>query len=320
MKPPRTRRKRLTGRLRLSQLELLAAMDHAQTLSAAAREVNLTQPAASRLLRELSSDLKVVLFERIGRTLQPTAAGRALIRKSVGLIAEIDRTEQEIAAIDGGLMGTAAVGAGVSSCYVIVPQALTLLMRQSPQIAVSVREGPMDELLARLRAGQIDLLVGRFTPDQDMSGIRSHDLYRPNVVAVCGVRNPLAARRSLRWDDLFGEPWIVPEAGTAMRSAVEAHFRKHKRRPIRPLIESSSIQANVALIGGSNLIWVVSSDVARYFAAMNALHILKVPELAAPGAFVMAVRNNRILSPAAQRLAECLRAAARRVSAHNSVP
>jgi DNA-binding transcriptional LysR family regulator len=311
MKPSKMRRKRLISRLRLSQLELLAAMDRAETLSAAAREVNLTQPAASRLLRELSSDLNVVLFERIGRLLQPTAAGCALIRKAAGLIADLDRTQQEIEAIDGGLIGTVSIGAGVSSCYVIVPTALKLLMDQSSRIAVSVREGPMDELLARLRAGQIDLLVGRFARDQDMSDIKMQDLYRPNVVAVCGVRHPLASCPALQWNDLFEQPWILPEAGTAMRSAVESHFRRRKRRPASALVESSSIQANVALLNASHLVWVLSFDVAKYFADLGALHILKVEQLRAPGAFVLAQLNGRILPPAAGKLADCLRAAGR---------
>ena len=299
----------MISRLRLSQLELLAAMDRTQTLSAAAREVNLTQPAASRLLRELSSDLHVVLFERIGRVLRPTAAGRALVRKAVSLVADLDRTQQEIEAIDSGLIGTVSIGAGVSSCYVIVPTALKLLMDQSSQIAVSVREGPMDELLARLRAGQIDLLVGRFGGDQDVSDIKMQDLYRPNVVAVCGVRHPLASRRSLHWDDLYEQPWIFPEAGTAMRTAVESHFRKQKRRPTQALVESSSIQANVALVNASHLVWVLSFDVAKYFADLGALHILKVEQLPAPGAFVLAQLHGRILSPAGEKLAECLRTA-----------
>jgi len=304
-------RKHLISRLRLSQLALLAAMDRTETLSAAAREVNLTQPAASRLLRELSSDLHIVLFERIGRALQPTAAGRALIRKAVGFIADLDRAQQEIEAIDGGLVGTVRIGAGVSSCYVIVPAALKLLMEQSSQIAVSVREGTMDELLARLRAGQIDLLVGRFGRDQDMSDIKTQDLYRPNVVAVCGVKHPLASRRSVGWDDLYEQSWIIPEAGTAMRSAVEAHFRKQRRRPSRALVESSSIQANVALLNTSHLVWVLSSDVATYFAELGVLHILKVEQLPAPGAFVLAQLNGRILPPAAEKLADCLRRAGR---------
>ncbi len=85
MKGPLKRKTRLLSRLRLSQLELLAAMERTETLSAAAREVNLTQPAASRLLRALASDLNINLFERVGRTLKPTTAGRMLVRKAAGI-------------------------------------------------------------------------------------------------------------------------------------------------------------------------------------------------------------------------------------------
>jgi DNA-binding transcriptional LysR family regulator len=304
-------RKPLISRLRLSQLELLAAMDRTDTLSAAAREANLTQPAASRLLRELASNLRVVLFERVGRTLQPTAAGRALIRRAVGLLAELDRTQDEVEAIHGGLIGTVRLGAGVSSCYVVVPTALKLLMEQSSEIAVSIREGAMDELLGRLRTGQIDLVVGRFGREQDLSDIQTEDLYRPNVVAVCGVKHPLASRRSLDWDQLYEQPWIFPEAGTAMRSAIESQFRKNRRRPTKALVESSSIQANVALLNSSRLVWVLSSDVATYFARLGALHVLKVEQLPAPGAFVLARLSDRRLSPAAAKLADCLRSAGR---------
>lgn len=304
-------RKPRISRFRLSQLELLAAMDRTDTLSAAAREVNLTQPAASRLLRELGSNLRVVLFERVGRTLQPTAAGRALIRRAVGFLAELDRTLDEVEAIHGGLIGTVRLGAGVSSCYVVIPTALKLLMEQSSEIAVSIREGAMDELLGRLRTGQIDLLVGRFGREQDLSDIQTEDLYRPNVVAVCGVKHPLVSRRSLDWDQLYEQPWIFPQAGTAMRSAIESQFHKNRRRPTKALVESSSIQANVALLNSSRLAWVLSSDVATYFARLGALHVLKVEQLPAPGAFVLARLSGRRLSPAAAKLADCLRSAGR---------
>jgi DNA-binding transcriptional LysR family regulator len=296
----------LLSRLRPSQLELLAAMERTDTLSAAAREVNLTQPAASRLLRTLASDLNISLFERVGRTLKPTTAGRTLVRRAAALVADIDRTQQELEAIDGGLIGTASIGTGVSSCYVIVPRALTLLLAEAPRITVTVREGPMDELLTRLRTGQIDLLLGRFTGTIQNSDITAQELYRPAVRAVCGPDHPLGRKRSVGWNDLIDQPWILPENGTAMRTAVEALFRKQRRRPERCLVESSSIQTNVALVNGSDLIWVLSADVADYFFNLGALRMPNVPELPAPGAFVMAHLRGRSLSPAAQRLCDCL--------------
>ena len=121
----------------------------------------MTQPAASRLLRELASDLNVVLFERIGRILQPTAADAALIRKAVAFLADLDRTQEEIEAIRwNGLIGNVSALGPVSFLLCRRPAALKLLIDQSPQIAVSVREGANGELVARLRTGQIDLLVG----------------------------------------------------------------------------------------------------------------------------------------------------------------
>jgi DNA-binding transcriptional LysR family regulator len=310
MKSPK-RKIRLLSRLRMPQLELLAAIEQTDTLSAAAREANLTQPAASRLLRNLASDLGITLFERVGRTLKPTAAGRTLVRRAAGLIAEIDRTQQELEAIDGGLTGTVSIGTGVSSCYVIVPRALNLLLTDAPQINVIIREGPMDELLARLHTGQIDLLVGRFGREVQNPEISTQELYSPAVRAVCGPDHPLGRKRTISWNDLMDHPWILPESGTAMRSAAEALFRKQRRRPERCLVESSSIQANVALMNGSDLIWILSEDVTDYFFKVGLLRILNVPPLPAPGAFVMAHLRGRSLSPAAQRLWAALMKAAR---------
>jgi DNA-binding transcriptional LysR family regulator len=91
-----------------------------------------------------------------------------------------------------------------------------------------------------------------------------------------------------------------------MRSAAEALFRKQRRRPGRCLVESSSIQTNVALMNSSDLIWMLSADVAEYFQKLGAIRIPNVPELAAPGSFVMAHLRERSLSPAAQRLSACL--------------
>jgi DNA-binding transcriptional LysR family regulator len=301
----------LRNRLRMSQIELLAAMERSPTLSAAARDVNLTQPAASRLLNTLTADLGIALFERVGRTLKPTAAGQALIRKAAEFVADLDRTQSDLEAIDEGLIGTISVGAGVSSCYVLVPRAVTLLLKTTPRIAVSVREGGMDELAARLREGRIDLLVGRFESDTPYQDIAIERLYSPSVRVVCGPQHPLARKRNPMWKELIQEAWILPESGTPMRSAVESLFRRQGIRPQASLVESSAIQANVALLNSLNLIWVLSEDVSEYFAGLGALHIVNVPELDAPGPFIIGHLRHRRLSPSAERMRDCLFEAAR---------
>jgi DNA-binding transcriptional LysR family regulator len=301
----------LRSRLRGPQIELLAAMERSPTLSAAARAVNLTQPAASRLLNTLAADLGMALFERDGRTLRPTAVGHALIRKAAEIVAGLDRTQAELEAISDGLIGATSIGAGVSSCYVLVPQAITLLTRTAPRVAVSIREGGMDELVAWLREGSIDMLVGRFERGTIHPDLVIEELYTPSIKVVCGPQHPLAGMRSPTWKELLGESWILPESGTPMRSAVEACFRRQGSRPQASLIESSAIQANVSLLNHLNLVWVLSEDVSAYFARLGALHVLKVPSFEAPGPFTVGHLRHRRLSPSASSMKSCLFEAAR---------
>lgn len=314
---PGKSRKRMRRAIRLAQLELLAAMETAPTLSAAARATRLAQPAASRLLSALAEDLNIELFERSGRTLRPTAAGRTLLRKASSFMAELDRLESELEAVDRGLVGIASLGTGVASSYVLVPKAVDLILKAEPRITVAVREGAMTELVAKLRDGTIDLLVGRL----DHAGnddLVIEDLYDPPMAIVCGPRHPLARRRAPEWGDVLRGPWILPEADTPMRAGVEALFRRQRQRPEECLIESSSIQFNVGLLNSHDLLWVVSADIARYFGALGLLRMLNVPLMRGPAPFIMAHLRHRRLSPAAERLSDCLRTAASAIDTRTS--
>lgn len=302
---------RLRRRIRLAQLELLAAMNEAPTMSAAARAAQLSQPAASKLLRTLADSLSIRLFERDGRALAPTSAGRELMRRAAALVADLDRVQSELEAIDRGLVGAASLGFGVAPGYVLIPKAIEHLLEAAPRITVTLREGGMDELKARLRAGQLDLVVGRFNAGGIDRDLVTEPLYEPPMTIICGPRHPLARQRALKWQDVLDRPWILPEAGTPMRSGIEAIFRRERRRPDECLVESSSIQANIGLLSARDLLWVLSADIARYFETLGLVRVLNLPPMPGPSPFVLTHMRERKLSPAAQRLADCLRQAAR---------
>lgn len=289
----------------MSQIELLAAMEHAPTLTAAARTTHLTQPAASRLLNALEEDLGIRLFERDGRSVAPTDAGRKLVRKSAQIIAELDRMQKEIEAIDTGLEGLVSVGTSVSSSYVLLPAAISAMHRQWPGLSVSVHEGSMDELLRHLREGRIDLLVGRFEEAVALDDIQVRPLHNPTAKVVCGPQHAILQENDPTWERVLDEQWIMPERGTPMWAAVEALFKDIGRRP-GSWIESSDIPANVHLLGEFDLIWVLSEDVARYFEGLGALSMLGHLQLSSPGPFSLGCLRGRELSLAAECLRDCL--------------
>lgn len=280
-------------------------------MSEAAKGVHLTQPAASRLLRTLSEDLNIELFERHGRTLRPTTAGEALLRYSRGIIAELDRAHREIEAIDQGMIGRVSVGAGIASCYVLIPNTLASLMRSTQKIAVTVREGSMEDLLAKLREGSLDIVVGRIDNTGRDRDLTVEDLYDPVMHVIAGANHKLGKRGKIRWEDALQYPWILPELGTPMRTAIEGVFRKQRHRPTSSIVESSSIQTNIGLLNRSDLLWVLSNDVATYFQKLRLAHILPIPAMPGPSPFIVAFARNRALSPAAGKFLEVLRSTAR---------
>lgn len=305
----------LRRRVRLRQLELLAALDHASTLSEAAREVRLSQPAASKLLGTLASDLSIELFERSGRSLRPTAAGRALIRHAANLVGNLDRAQADLEAIESGLIGVTAIGAGVGACYVLVPRALSLLLEQAPGIAVTLREGPMEEMFSMLREGRLDLVIGRVEPALVDRDFVLDELYDPPIHIVTGPKHPLSRSRNVTWAMLAEQEWILPQEGTPMRAGIERIFQRVRRRPARCMFESSSIQTNVSLLNTRNMLWVLSADIAAHFTQLGLLAILPVEGLHGPAALFAARMSHRSLSPSALRLMDCLHVAARQLPA-----
>jgi DNA-binding transcriptional LysR family regulator len=310
---PGADRRLLLRRVRLRQFELLSTFEQARTLSAAARAVHLSEPAASKLLKGLAADLDVRLFDRAGRSLRPTAAGQALIRQAAGLIGSLERTQAELEAIRDGLLGRTTVGAGMGASYVVVPRALVLLLAKAPGIAVEVREGPMEELFALLRDGRLDLVVGRTDPLLIEGDLILDELYDPPMCVVAGPHHPLARSRRVEWPALLTQAWILPQAGTPMRAGIEAVFRRNRQRPQRCSVESSSIQTNIMLLSESSMLWVVSADIAARLAELHLLQVLRVPRLRGPAPLAVVHLRDRALSPASVRLLQCLQHVSRSI-------
>src|SRR5690348_1835138 len=99
-----------TRRLKLRQLELLAQLVEHQSLAGAAGAMNVTQPAATKLLREMEATLDVTLFDRLPRGMRATAFGEIMTRHARTVLAALDRAREEIAGLAEGASGSVTVG------------------------------------------------------------------------------------------------------------------------------------------------------------------------------------------------------------------
>ncbi|MGZ5271154.1 MAG: LysR family transcriptional regulator, partial [Ramlibacter sp.] len=189
----------LRSNIKLRHLQLLVALDQFRHLGRTAEFLSVSQPAVSRMLGEVESMLGFLLFERSTRGTQPTVAGVGMVRFARGVLAEYERTREEIAAHDSGAAGRTRVGSMVVALPTVVSPAVALLKRRAAQATVLVEEGDLTHLLPKLRIGELDVFVGRLEPGYASPDLVTEALYNEPMKAVCHPADPLAGKARVTW-------------------------------------------------------------------------------------------------------------------------
>jgi LysR family transcriptional regulator for metE and metH len=188
--------------LEVSHLRLVDAVARAGTVTRAAQELHVTQPAVSHRLRELEERLKVRLFRRAGRRMVPTDEGARVLESARALLQELERLEDTIAAHREGRRGTLRVATECYFCYSWLPSTFKRLSAALPNVDIQIvpeaTRNPMGALLDRtLDVAILFNLV-------DDSRIATRELFRDEIVALVPAGHPLARRAFLNARDFEG--------------------------------------------------------------------------------------------------------------------
>jgi len=302
---------RLRGRLRFRHLELLVALGEHASLHQASRALAMTQPAASKLLREIEAMLGARLFERSHTGAVPTASGAALIARARLLLGLLDGTREEIAAIEGGATGRVRLGVIAVAAPVLLPRTAGLLAARAPGVVLSVKEGGVD-MFDELRHGELDGVIGRIAEGDQGGDLIVERLYDEPAVVVVRPGHPLARRpRQATWPKALGFPWILPPPGSPILRPLQAWLARNDLDLPRSRFESVSVLANIALLRESDLLGLLPSRVAQRYAELDLVRILPLPLPLSLPPVALIRRRGEAPSPAFEALLEALRAAAR---------
>lgn len=143
--------------LNLDQLQALIDVVELGSFSAAARRLNLTQPAVSLQIRELEKRVGVQLIERLGRRAFATAAGRELIDHARRMKADAERALAAMRRYKDGAAGRVHVGTGVTALTYLLPEILRRLRRSHPDIELVITTGTTQGVVERMLTNEIDL-------------------------------------------------------------------------------------------------------------------------------------------------------------------
>src|ERR1700739_1425667 len=158
----------ITRKFRLRHLELIAELYDCRSILKASRRLSLTQPTDTRALQDVESTLAVRLFERSTRGLEPTPYGEIFARHAKIVLAQLRHAAEKLEGLRAGYSGRVTVGTLLAASASILPDAIALLKKQRPGVAISVVVGTYDILMPSLLVGDLDMVLGRL-PEQGRS-------------------------------------------------------------------------------------------------------------------------------------------------------
>jgi DNA-binding transcriptional LysR family regulator len=308
------RYRQVMGRLKLRHLRLIDAIAAARSLSEAALRLNITQPAASKGLREIEDILGIPLFSRGPKGLTLTAFGRSLLAHSRTIQSEVRHIAEEIEAIKEGSFGAVQVGSMLVGLPILLPTALQLLRERHSDVPVRVTEGTQGVLIEELRSGTLDLVVGRLTPINTHERFDQEVLFQEPIVVVAGLRHSLLRRNTVSYRDLAEARWILPPPDSVVHGPVLQMFAQHGLSNPRPYAETTSYLLIRSLLIDQDAVAALPLSVVRHDIERGDIAIVPVQLPHEPLSVGIVTVRDRVLLPAASQLLFCIREAGKQMS------
>jgi DNA-binding transcriptional LysR family regulator len=204
-------------RFTLRQLEVFLAVARSESVSRAAKELSMSQSAASGALADLERQFDIQLFERVGKRLQLSGLGRSLRARAEALQEQARELEHGLAS--HGEIAELRVGATMSIGNYLMAPLVARYMQEHPGARVILDVANTAEIARRVQNFEIDVgLIEGELQDSDLDVTR----WRPDeLVVFCAPNHPFAKKKTLRDEDLKAASWIVRERGSGTRQAFE---------------------------------------------------------------------------------------------------
>jgi DNA-binding transcriptional LysR family regulator len=264
------------------------------SLSAAGRELGMTQPAVSNHLHALEERFGVKLLTR-GRPLQATPAGVCLAGHARRVVAELDALEMDMA-LQATPRGRLLVGASSTPGELLLPGIAVKFSTLYPDVALDIHIADTDETIAALVHRDIEIaVVGSEVDDPHLAGIV---IEQDELVPVVAASDRIAEAR-VDLADLADRPFVLRERGSATRRAVEEGLAAAGLGP-RVAMELGSNAAIAGAVAAGAGVGVVP---ARTVASQPRIEPIKVRGLVFSRPFVLVTERGRPLSPAAEAFA-----------------
>lgn len=273
----------------------IAAREH---ITDAANEMHVTQPALSRALARLESEVGVPLFDRHGRSVRLNRYGAAFRVRVDRALAELDEARRELAEVTATDRGTVALAFGATFGTRAVPRLLGAYRAIHPQVEFQLREGSSGMMRTWLLAGDVDLILTSTQPAG--RELQWAPLIRERLAVAVPAAHRLAERRDIALSEIADEPLVALKEGFGLRTLGDELCRGAGFEP-KVTVESEDPATVRSLVAAGLGVALIPSDGNPEIDAAATLRYLPVRDRKAARTLGMAWSTNRYRSPAAEQ-------------------
>jgi DNA-binding transcriptional LysR family regulator len=235
-------------RLTLRQFEAFVTVADVRGFASAGEQMGLSSSAVSQLIAEMESTIGFRVFDRSTRRVELSSAGRDFLASVQTALRHVHLAEAAAADVRNRASGVVRVGAPMVLASAVLPAIVRAFNAERPKVVVRIRDTPVDAMVDRVAAGDLDLAVGPDRPGLDH--VIATPAFDSPWVLWCAPDHPLARRRALRWQDLR-DVTLVAAGRDHERSVAQMHANAPEGTRIHPVdvVDNISTALGIAAQG-----------------------------------------------------------------------
>ncbi|NLS04347.1 LysR family transcriptional regulator [Rhizobium sp. P32RR-XVIII] len=296
----------LRAGLKLNHLRMIVALEDSGQISAAAESLNISQPAASRMLAEMESIVKTSLYERVARGVVLTTFGEALARRARKIMLELREASREIGELKSGKGGSVFIGAVTAPAMSLVVPAIDKVRKAFPGMEVNIEVETSNVLARHLLAARYDFIIGRIPDDLNPRLFEVQEIGIERACLIVRYGHPLAEKRVCSLADIRGYEWVFQPPGSLLRRTLEDIFLAAGVPLPESIVNTSSLLLTCAIISQTNAIAPVALEVAQFLAGQGSrasdVHVLPTDFEINIKPYSLITARERALPPSARLL------------------
>ncbi|XWN28951.1 MAG: LysR family transcriptional regulator [Devosia sp.] len=243
----------------IHHIRFVRAVADQSNISAAARELGLTQPALTKIISRVEDQVGAKLFDRGPRGVTLTPFGEVFLERMAVVEQEFTMLDKEVRARKSGLSGTITLGVGQFWLGRILPLVIARLAESTPDVQVKIYTGAREDLLERLKRGEVDVMLARITDDLP-GGMEGEALAEVRMFVMARKGHPLERADKVTPDTLSPYGWILPPLTDP---TIRYAFTDVGVTPPRARLEAVSHNLIFSILQASDMVTIVPDMTAN---------------------------------------------------------